>query len=231
MKQPKILVVDDEKNIRLSLSQALAPLGWPVETAVNGEEALGRLGDQDLALIILDIRMPGMDGIEVLRRVSEERPDIRVIMVTAYGTVERAVEAMKLGAVDFIQKPFSPEQIRDLAQRVLDRGQLSEEKAMDYQAHLELAKRAVGERNFKGALENAQRAVSLDPYRAEGFNLIGALHEVLHQREEAIKNYRMAYEADPTYVPARDNLDRLVSHKGHGPISWEADRGPQKDDK
>lgn len=231
MEQPNILVVDDEKNIRLSLSQALAPLGLPVETTVNGEEALGRLGDQDLALIILDIRMPGMDGIEVLRRISEQRPDIRVIIVTAYGTVERAVEAMKLGAVDFIQKPFSPEQIRDLVGRVLARAQLSEETATNYEAHLELAKKAVGERNFKGALGHAQKAVSLDPYRAEAFNLVGGLHEVLDQRREALKNYRMAYEADPSYVPAQENLDRLVSHRGQGPISWEPDDKKRKDNK
>ncbi|MCF8099959.1 MAG: response regulator [Desulfarculaceae bacterium] len=231
MKDQKILVVDDEKNIRLSLSQALAPLGWPVETAVNGEEALGKLDDQSILLIILDLRMPGMDGIEVLRRVSELRPDIRVIIVTAYGTVERAVEAMKLGAVDLIQKPFSPEQIRDLTQQVLARDQLNEDKAADYQTHLELAKKAVGERNFKGALSHAQKAIALDPYRAEAFNLVGCLHEVLHQREDAIKNYRMAYEADPSYAPARENLDRLTSHGGRGPISWESAGKQRKDDK
>jgi len=229
MEQPRILIVDDEKNIRLSLSQALAPLDLPVETAVNGEEALGMLGVQDLALIILDLRMPGLDGIEVLRRISEARPDVRVIMVTAYGTVERAVEAMKLGAVDFIQKPFSPGQIRDLARRVLARGRLSEENTSDYETRLELAKKAVGERNFKGALGHAQKAVSLDPYRAEAFNLVGCLHEVLHQPEEALRNYRMAYEADPRYAPARENLDRLVSHQGRGPISWEEDGSPRKD--
>lgn len=231
MREPKILVVDDEKNIRLSLSQALSPLDMLVETAVNGEDALGRLGDQSILVIILDIRMPGMDGIEVLRRISQTRPDIRVIMVTAYGTVERAVEAMKLGAVDFIQKPFSPDQIRDLTRRVLARGQLSEDKAADYQTRLELAKKAVGDRNFQGALGHAQKAIALDPYRAEAFNLVGCLHEVLHQREEAMKNYRMAYEADPSYAPARENLDRLVSHGGRGPISWEPGGKPRGEGK
>lgn len=228
MKKPKILVVDDEKNIRFSLSQALEPLGLPVETAVNGEEALGRLDDQDIHLIILDMRMPGMDGMELLHHASEMRPDLRVIMVTAYGTVERAVEAMKLGAVDFIQKPFSPEQIRDLTRRVLARDQLNEDKAADYQTHLELAKKTVGERNFQGALGHARKAIALDPYRAEAFNLVGCLHEVLLQREDALKNYRMAYEADPSYAPARENLDRLVSHGGHGSISWEPDGKPRK---
>ena len=75
--------------------------------------------------------MPGMDGMEVLRQVREIRPDIRIIMITAYGTIELAVEAMKMGAVDFIQKPFSPEEIRELVSRVMDREKLDEQKVAD----------------------------------------------------------------------------------------------------
>jgi len=72
-----------------------------------------------------------MDGMEVLRQVREIRPDIRIIMITAYGTIELAVEAMKMGAVDFIQKPFSPEEIRELVSRVMDREKLDEQKVAD----------------------------------------------------------------------------------------------------
>jgi DNA-binding NtrC family response regulator len=75
--------------------------------------------------------MPGMDGMEVLRQVREIRPDIRIIMITAYGTIELAVEAMKMGAVDFIQKPFSPEEIRELVSRGMDREKLDEQKVAD----------------------------------------------------------------------------------------------------
>jgi DNA-binding NtrC family response regulator len=83
------------------------------------EEALVKLREKEFGLILLDIRMPGVDGMEVLRRVRESRPDIRIIILTAYGTIELAVEAMKLGAVDFIQKPFVPEQIRESVARVM----------------------------------------------------------------------------------------------------------------
>jgi len=82
MKPKKILIVDDEKNIRLTLSQALETLGMPVQTAVDGEEALQKLQDSDFILVLLDLKLPGMDGLEVLRRIRESRPKTRVIMIT-----------------------------------------------------------------------------------------------------------------------------------------------------
>jgi len=116
MRKP-ILIVDDEKNIRMTLSQSLESLETETDTAGNGEEALAKLKEKDFGLILLDIRMPGIDGMEVLRQVREIRPDIRIIMITAYGTIESAVEAIKLGAVDFLQKPFDPDEIRALVSR------------------------------------------------------------------------------------------------------------------
>src|SRR5512136_524743 len=112
MQSKSVLIVDDEKNILLTLSQSLEVLQLETDTAINGEEALTKLKEKDFGLILLDLRMPGIDGMEVLRQVREIRPDIRIIMISAYGTIEVAVEAMKLGAVDFIQKPFSPEEVR-----------------------------------------------------------------------------------------------------------------------
>jgi hypothetical protein len=108
-----------------------------------------------------------------------------------------AALAMKLGAVDFIAKPFSPQDIRELATRVLARQRLAEPDARGYRARLELAKQGIRERNFAAALGHARRAVGQDPYRAEGFNLVGALHEIPHDRSEALKNYRLAVEVDP----------------------------------
>ena len=93
MKKSPILIIDDEKNIRLTLSHALAPLEVEIDTASNGEEGLKKLGMKEFGLILLDLRMPGMDGMEVLRQVREIRPDIRVIILTAYGTIESAVDS------------------------------------------------------------------------------------------------------------------------------------------
>jgi len=219
MKDKSVLIVDDEKNILLTLSQSLEALRLETDTATNGEEALAKLKEKEFGLILLDLRMPGMDGMEVLRQVREIRPDIRIIMITAYGTVELAVEAMKLGAVDFIQKPFSPEEIRGLVSRVMDREKLDEQKAADYGTSIELAKRSVANRHFAAAIEHVRRAIFLDPTRPEAFNLLGALLETQGDRMEAQKNYRAALSLDPSYAPAIKNLQRSTSW------GWKQTRG------
>jgi DNA-binding NtrC family response regulator len=117
--QRRLLVVDDEKNIRLTLSQTLASDTTTVETAVNGEEALQRLEGSSYDLMLLDLKMPGMDGLEALRRARQLRPQLPVIVLTAHGTVESAVEAMRIGAANFIQKPFSPREIRSVVEQAL----------------------------------------------------------------------------------------------------------------
>ena len=219
MSESRLLIVDDEKNIRLTLSQTLDRMGVTVDTAVNGEEALEKLALGDYHLVLLDLRLPGMDGMEVLRQLRDLRPEARVIIITAYGTVESAVEAMKLGAVDFIQKPFSPKEIRDLVQRVIDRPALDGAATMDYEAHIEMAKKHINDRHFDMALEHVQKAIALDSERAEAFNLKGALHDIQGDDLEAKKNYRAALALDPSYKPAKVNLERgLVLPRSSGRI-------------
>jgi DNA-binding response OmpR family regulator len=211
MKDKSVLIVDDEKNIRLTLSQALETLEVETDTAADGEEALAKLKEKEFSLILLDLKMPGIDGMEVLRQVSKIRPDIRIIILTAYGTVELAVEAMKLGAADFIQKPFTPEEIRELVSRVMDREKIDEQKAVGYASSIELAKRCIGDRHFDAAIEHVRKAISLDPGRPESFNLLGALMEVRGDRMEAQRNYRAALSLDPSYEPAIKNLQRSTN--------------------
>jgi len=121
MTAPSVLVVDDEKNIRVTLRESLKSLGFDVETAINGEEALELATRRTYELILLDLKMPGMDGMEVFRQLRERSPSTAVVLVTAHGSVEAAVEAMKLGAVDFLQKPFAPQEIREVVTHVLQR--------------------------------------------------------------------------------------------------------------
>jgi DNA-binding response OmpR family regulator len=224
MEKKPILVVDDEKNIRLTMSRSLEPLDIPVHTAVNGEEALSKLREEHFGLVFLDLKMPGMDGIDVLRRIKEDWPRIRVIIVTAHGTIESAVEAMKLGAVDFIQKPFSPGEIRDFATLVLEREALDEENAIDYRSLIELAKRHISDRSFAVARETVRKAIAADPGQPEAYNLLGALFEIKHDRLEAQKFYRAALDIDPTFNPARANLDRTASWNKYGRIDFGTDR-------
>jgi CheY-like chemotaxis protein len=109
----RILIIDDEENIRQTMQMALETEGYTVETAADGPEGLRRFREpRGWDLVLLDQRMPGMEGLEVLRRIREVDPDACVIMATAYGTIELAVDAMKAGAKDFLRKPFTPEVLR-----------------------------------------------------------------------------------------------------------------------
>jgi len=208
-----ILVVDDEKNIRMTMSQSLEPLGLPVETAVNGEEALSLLRSGSFGLVFLDLKMPGLDGMEVLRVIRQEWPRLRVVIITAHGTIDTAVEAMKLGAVDFVQKPFSPGEIRELAQRVFDREALEADAVVEYGALIELAKRHITDGMFADARAAVKKAIA---------NLLGALNEIKGDHLEAVKFYHMAVDIDPTYKTAMSNLERITSWRKYGAI----DLGP-----
>jgi len=97
--------VDDEEQFLKVFSQRLEGRGMKVDTATTGEDAVKRVKGKDFDAIILDLVMPGMGGIETLERIKRENPDIQIIMLTGHGTVEKGVEAMKAGAVDFLEKP------------------------------------------------------------------------------------------------------------------------------
>jgi two-component system phosphate regulon sensor histidine kinase PhoR len=107
-----ILVVDDEKDIRDGSERILARMGCQVLTATQGDEALKILKKETASIVLLDMKMPGMDGMEVLKRIRKMDETILVIVITGYATVETAIEAMKQGAYDFIPKPFEPDQLR-----------------------------------------------------------------------------------------------------------------------
>lgn len=107
----RVLVVDDELIVRDSLTEWLREDGFSVESAESGEEALEMLSKESFHLLLLDIKMSGMDGVEVLKRAKEMNADLTVVMMTAYATVETAVEAMKMGAHDYLMKPFDPDSL------------------------------------------------------------------------------------------------------------------------
>ncbi len=125
----RILVVDDEEGVRSFLAESLEMDGHHVEEAANGQEALERLRSRSFDLVLTDLRMPGMDGLELLQKVLAEQPEVEFIVLTAHGNVENAVQAMKLGAFDYIQKPVSgPAELRLLAARALERRRLRDQE-------------------------------------------------------------------------------------------------------
>lgn len=124
MSKYRILVVDDEESIREFFEIMLKREGFEVQTAVNGREALEKLGRHSFDLIISDIQMPEVSGMELLSRVREMDPEMVVLMITAFGNTETAVEAMKLGAYDYIQKPFKIDEIKIVINKALERRSL-----------------------------------------------------------------------------------------------------------
>ncbi|MFH0995650.1 MAG: response regulator [Pseudomonadota bacterium] len=122
-----VLVVDDEESIREGSERILTRMGYQVYKASRGSEGLEILGRQPVSIVLLDLKMPGMDGMEVLSHIQRLNPEILVIIITGYATLETAVEAMKQGAYDFIAKPFEPDQLRIVINRASERIRLTEE--------------------------------------------------------------------------------------------------------
>ncbi len=126
MSPSRVLIIDDESNIRETMRLALEAAGHTAETAADGPAGLERFGSgAEWDLVLLDQRMPGMDGIEVLRRIREIKPDAEVIMVTAFATVDLAVDAMKAGAMDFLRKPFTPDVLRRAVAAGIERNRVA----------------------------------------------------------------------------------------------------------
>jgi len=126
----RVLIVDDEENFRHMLSVILVKEGYEVETASNGDEALQKVMASPFDQVLCDIRMPRMDGLEFLREKRKKGAEVITIMMSAYGTVDIAIEAMKLGAYDYISKPFKPDEIILTLRKAEEREQLRRENQL-----------------------------------------------------------------------------------------------------
>ncbi|MCF7741334.1 MAG: response regulator, partial [Candidatus Marinimicrobia bacterium] len=120
-------VIDDEESQRNILNDFLEDLGCEVKSFAKGEECLSTLEEEYADVVVTDYKMPGMDGIKVLKEIKEINPEIQVIIVTAYGTIENAVKAMKIGAWDYITKPIEMEELEIKLKRIEERINLVEE--------------------------------------------------------------------------------------------------------
>jgi CheY-like chemotaxis protein len=118
--EPKILIVDDEELIRLSLRKLLEKHGYRVDVAGSAEEALEKIKGNGFHIVITDIMMPDMDGIELLKKIKEQDRSIYVIMITAYASLERAIASLKHGAGDFIQKPYENKEILEAVKKAVE---------------------------------------------------------------------------------------------------------------
>lgn len=147
MKDRKILIVDDELSVRKSLGEWFREDGFQVEIAADGNEALRKMEVGPFDIMVIDLKMPGMDGISLQKRVREIDKDVAIIILTAYASVESAVEALKMGAFDYVTKPVDPDDLSHLVRNILRQKDLSEEnvRLKEKVSELGLAAPIIGE--------------------------------------------------------------------------------------
>lgn len=233
-KQSRILIVEDEPNVRLVFQTALQNENYRLDTAEDGEVALEVLKSAPADMVLLDLQMPRLDGMSMLRKLRESGNNVPVAIITAHGSIPDAVAAMRLGAVDFLSKPVTPEALRHIVSDVLARhvsdkpgaaavGQplsapatLKAKPTADPAAEkLAKAKLALNHRHFDEADTLLAELLGSNPKHAEAHYLVGVLHELRGERHAAYSSYRAALQAQPDYEPARLHLikyfdDRLM---------------------
>jgi len=205
----RILIVDDEPNVRLGYRITLETEGFDVCEANGADEALEALAARRFDLAILDMRMPEMDGLDLLAKMRAEHLDTPTVIITAYGDVPHAVRAMKLGAIDFLQKPLTPEMLRRVTDDVIVRHAPSTPEHDDFYTHLFSAKRHINLRDFAAAREHLIRALEINPKSPEALNLTGVFMEMREEYEKAKKYYGRAIGIDKNYEPAQQNMRRI----------------------
>src|ERR1700736_5273623 len=213
----RILIVDDETNVRLNFRTTLETEGYEIFEAHSGEEAVQSFAEHTFALAILDVRMPGMDGLELLAKMRESGIKVRAMVVTAYGDVPHAVKALKLGAIDFLEKPLHPEDLRKIVAEILDRHARQDDSPGEtFSARLVAAKRCLNLHAFAKARLHLAKALELNSKSAEAFNLAGVLAELFEDYDKAKKYYGRAINLDKNYEPAQQNMRRLFEVDNFG---------------
>ncbi|MFZ1730666.1 MAG: response regulator [Bacteroidota bacterium] len=219
MNAPVILIVDDEKNIRETIGRALETSAQRIEYAATAESALAVLAEKGIDVVFLDLKLPDRNGMEVLRTAHLAHPDLIIIIMTAYGDVESAVEAMKFGAWDFLRKPFSPDALRQSLRAALT-AKAQRADPIDSAQHLDRARAFIRTVSLLAAEEELRAALANDPMNAEAYNLLGAIREIDGETMDAQVFYRIASVVDIQYLPARANLDRIASWPRTGAIDF-----------
>lgn len=225
----RILIVDDEPNIRRVFRASLESAGYRVDEARDGEEALLWVQGSTPDLILLDLQMPNIGGMEVLESLRTTGYDIPVVIVTAHGSIPDAVAAMKLGAIDFLAKPLTPDVLRRTVAEVVGRHSAAAPEDQSVASSsggpivatvmapvldLTLAKRALNRRDFEEAERLLEELLDQAPYSAEAHTLLGVLQESRGQDHAAYHSYKTALMADSHYTPALDNLHRYCQRFG-----------------
>lgn len=216
MQTHSILVVDDEKNVRFTVAHALQNEGYSVDSASSGIEGLQRSSSNDYDLLLIDLRMPGMTGLEMLREVRRRSPELPAVIITAYGNPQQLVEAAELGAIDFVRKPFSIQTIRSVVRSVLELVS-SENGSADRGGPEQLVRR--GRRQMMlGNVEEARSLLSQavehdDDRQPDALILLGVCDMLSGDDAAAAAHLRQALEIDPSSRTASEYLTWLGTRR------------------
>jgi len=217
-KMKPILIVEDEAIMRESLRDWLTDSGYQVETAEEGEEALKTIAEQDFGVAILDLRLPGKDGLEVLREARAKRPQLKGIIITAYPSVQTAVEAMKEGAIDYLPKPFDLNDLEKLIRETLGPVQV------------EIRPKSVTEETVAEpiAVERAEieEVITIAPEAVPVHLKQGKAHFEAGHYQEALKEFQAILAVAPGSIEARvwlrKTIEALTQPKVEGVAEGEA---------
>jgi FixJ family two-component response regulator len=202
-KKARILVVDDEPTVGKSIASAIAEKDLEVEYARSGRQALEMDGKKEFQVVITDLMMPGMDGMELLAELKSRRPESLVIMITGFPSVKTAVESVKLGAFDYITKPFTPAELRAVVRRALARQKIGAGKAGRPQA--KQAAYAIPENTWARLETDGSVRVGMHPMFLETIGHIGEIE--LPQKDDQLSQGQACVKV----VDSRDRVHRLWS--------------------
>jgi len=169
-----VLIVDDEKNIRFTVAHALKSDNLEVDSAASGVEGLRKVREREYDLLLVDLRMPGMTGLDMLREMRKALPNAPpVVIITAYGVPEQLLEAASLGAIDYVRKPFSIQTIRSVVGEMFERQQSPREPVGTAMYYIGCAKRELMSGRCRQAAEWLLQAVRIEPGNTHAHVLLG----------------------------------------------------------
>ena len=177
MEKTKVLVIDDEKVVLDSVKKILADEGYDVETNLSGREGLKEALNSDYDIVLTDIMMPDIGGMKVLRDIKRSKPSLPVVMITGYASVKSSVQAMKLGAADYVEKPFTPDQLIKAVDTALETAASQEPESQELihkQEMIKVLERAASDSDFFTSLLE-QAADALDEYDLTGAEKLALL--------------------------------------------------------
>ncbi len=189
----KVLIVDDTKNIRILLQKVLQLEGFEAELASNGKEGLEMIRKGNYSLIFMDIKLPEISGTEVLRTIRAEGNNTPTIIMTAYATIKNAVDCIQLGAITYLQKPFTADRILNTMRQFNISAEDDSPPAEGHSIPWEEIEKNYRAKNYRTALDSLAVLLAQDPSDAKIYLYLSRCHEALGNREEAEK-FRKAYE-------------------------------------